>query len=295
MIKISRRSALGVLAAVPLAAAKTPSRFAICSETFVGMDFASACRAAARIGYRGIEIEPSHLSPDPAALSGSRRTEIRKTIRDQGMNCVGLHSFLKAPAGLHLTVSDAGVRQRSWDYFSRLIDLAADVADDPLMILGSSKQRQAVDGTTPAEAKRRLIEGLGAMAPLAQRRGVKILMEPLAPHLCNVINSLAEAMDVVTAVANPAVATMFDCHNTAGENKPVDLLIREYYPHILHVHLNEMDGQRPGAGDFPFGLVLRTLQESGYRGWLSVEVFDFQPDGETVARQALQYLQSVEA
>jgi D-psicose/D-tagatose/L-ribulose 3-epimerase len=297
VIKISRRSALGVLAAVPLAAAKAPSRFAICSETFAGMDFVSACRAAARIGYRGIEIEPSHLlsgpAPDPAALSASRRTQIRKTIRDEGMDCVGLHSFLKAPAGLHLTIADAGVRQRSWDYFSRLIDLAADLADEPHMILGSSKQRQAVDGTTPAEAKRRLIEGLAAMAPLAQRRGVKILMEPLAPHLCNVINSLAEAMDVVTAVANPAVATMFDCHNTAGEKKPVDVLIREYYPHILHVHLNEMDGQRPGAGSFPFGLVLRTLRESGYRGWLSVEVFDFQPDGETVARKALQFLQSV--
>lgn len=293
MIKISRRSALGVLAAVPLAAAKTSSRFAICSETFAGMDFVSACLAAARIGYRGIEIEPSHLSPDPAALSASRRTEIRNTIRDQGMSCVGLHSFLKVPAGLHLTVSDAGVRHRSWDYFSRLIDLAADVADEPRMILGSSKQRQAVDGTTPAEAKRRLIEGLGAMAPLAQRRGVKILMEPLAPHLCNVINSLAEAMDVVTAVANPAVATMFDCHNTAGEKKPVDLLIREYYPHILHVHLNEMDGQRPGAGNFPFGLVLRTLRELDYGGWSSVEVFDFQPDGATVASQALQFLQSL--
>jgi D-psicose/D-tagatose/L-ribulose 3-epimerase len=292
--KISRRSALGALAAVPLAAAKTPTRFAICSETFVGMDFAAACRAAARIGYRAIEIEPSHLSPDPATLSSSRRTQIRKTIRDEGMDCVGLHSFLKAPAGLHLTIADAGVRKRSWDYFARLVDLAADLADKPLMILGSSKQRQAEDGVTPAEAKRRLIEGLGAVAPLAQRRGVKILMEPLAPQLCNVINSLAEAMDVVTAVANPAVATMFDCHNTAGEKKRADLLIREYYPHIRHVHLNEMDGRRPGTGNFPFGLVLRTLRELDYGGWLSVEVFDFQPDGATVASQALQFLQSID-
>jgi sugar phosphate isomerase/epimerase len=133
------------------------------------------------------------------------------------------------------------------------------------------------------------------MAPLAQRRGVKILMEPLAPQLCNVINSLEEALEVVTAVANSAVATMFDCHNTAGEKKPVDALIREYYPHIRHVHLNEMDGQRPGAGNFPFGQVLRTLRELDYRGWLSVEVFNFQPDGETVARQAFQFLKSVDS
>ena len=38
------------------------------------------------------------------------------------------------------------------------------------------------------------------MAPLALNRGVTILMEPLAPHLCNVINTLEEAMTVVRAV-----------------------------------------------------------------------------------------------
>jgi D-psicose/D-tagatose/L-ribulose 3-epimerase len=292
-MKISRRAALSAVAAIPLFAAKTPSRFAICSETFAGMDFGSACKAAARVGYGGIEIEPSHLSPDPAALSREQRTEIRRRMRDVGIRCVGLHSFLKAPAGLHLTISDAVVRQRSWDYFARLVDLAADLADQALMVLGSSKQRQAIDGTTPAEAKQRLIEGLGTMAPIARGRGVTILMEPLAPQLCNVINSLGEAMDVVRAVNNAAIATMFDCHNTAGEKKPVDALIREYYPHIRHVHLNEMDGQRPGAGDFPFRLLLRTLQELDYRGWLSVEVFNFQPDGETVAREAFQFLQPV--
>jgi D-psicose/D-tagatose/L-ribulose 3-epimerase len=280
---------------MPLAGAKTTSRFAICSETFAGNDFPSACKAAARIGFRGIEIDPSNLSEDPAALSSTKRTEIRKAIEDQGIACVGLHSFLKAPAGLHLTVPDAGVRRRTWDYFARLIDLAADLSDDPLMVLGSSKQRQAIDGTTPAEAKHRLIDGLAAMAPFAQARGVNILMEPLAPQLCNVVNSLAEAMEIVKAVASPLVATMFDCHNTAGEKNPVDVLIREYYPYIRHVHLNEMDGQRPGAGNFPFPLVLRTLQELHYEGWLSVEVFDFKPDGETVARQAFRFLNTLGA
>jgi sugar phosphate isomerase/epimerase len=117
-------------------------------------------------------------------------------------------------------------------------------------------------------------------------------MEPLAPQLCNVVNSLSEAMQLVRAVDSPAVATMFDCHNTAGEKQPPAALLRAYFPHIRHVHLNEMDGQRPGAGDFPFATVLSTLRELSYRGWLSVEVFDFKPDGETVARKAIEFLQT---
>jgi sugar phosphate isomerase/epimerase len=118
-------------------------------------------------------------------------------------------------------------------------------------------------------------------------------MEPLAPQLCNIVNTLAEAMAIVRAVNSPAVQTIFDTHNTAAEKRPMDELIREYLPWIRHVHLNEMDGQRPGAGNFPFGPVLETLRKAGYAGWLSVEVFDFKPDGETVARLALEHLRKV--
>ena len=107
MIAISRRSVLQALAAIPLAAGETSSRFAICSETFAGMDFAPACEAAARIGYLGIEIEPAHLSADPAALTSRERTRIRRMIGAEGIRCIGLHSFLKAPAGLHLTIADS--------------------------------------------------------------------------------------------------------------------------------------------------------------------------------------------
>jgi sugar phosphate isomerase/epimerase len=158
------------------------------------------------------------------------------------------------------------------------------------MVLGSSKQRQAVDGVTRADAAARLTEGLQRLTPQAEQRGVCIVMEPLAPHLCNVVNTLAEAIAIVRAVHSPAVQTILDAHNTAAEKQPLDALLRQYFPWIRHVHLNEMDGRRPGAGNFPFPLVLRTLRELGYQGWLSVEVFDFTPDGETVARLAAEYL-----
>jgi D-psicose/D-tagatose/L-ribulose 3-epimerase len=124
---------------------------------------------------------------------------------------------------------------------------------------------------------------------------VTLLMEPLAPHLSNVINTIEEAMRVVRAVNSPALETMLDTHNTAAETKPLDVLIRDYLPHIRHVHLNEMNGTRPGAANFNFKLVLDALERNGYHQWLSVEVFDFQPDGATVARLANEYLRRIQA
>jgi len=290
---IDRRSFL-IGCAAPLFAATPANRFAICSETFSGMKFADACKAARRTGYSGFEIEPAGLGDDPAALTAAERRAIRGMVEGEGLQCVGLHSFLKAPAGLHLTAPDATLRAKTWDYFARLIDLAADLADKPVMVLGSSKQRQAIDGVTPQLAAQRLTECLQRMVPMAARRSVTILMEPLAPQLCNVVNTLAEAMQIVRAVNSPAVQTIFDTHNTAAEKQPLDVLIREYLPHIRHVHLNEMDGRRPGAANFNFPLVLSGLRKAKYTGWLSVEVFDFKPDGETVARLSNEYLRKIE-
>lgn len=291
-MKISRRRLLLGGAAPTLASER--DRLAICSETFEGMRFAEACKAAKRCGYNGIEVDPSQLGADPAALSSGERKEVGYAMDSEGLRYVGLHSFLKAPAGLHLTTPDAAVRSRSWEYFGRLIDLAADLGDKPVMVLGSSKQRSAIGDTTPEVAAERLTDGLASVAPHAEKRNVTILMEPLAPHQSNVVIVLSEALKIVRAVNSPAVQTILDTHNTAAEKMPLDQLIREYFPWIRHVHLNELDGKRPGAGSFPFAVALRTLKELGYRGWLCVEVFDFKPDGETVARLALEFLKTQE-
>ncbi len=291
MRMIRRRFLLGC--AAPLIG-QWHSRLSFCSGAFAAMSFPEACKVTRRAGYAGIEIEPAHLGADPAWLSPAERREARRVVEGAGLRCVGLHGFLKTPPGFHLTTPDAPIRRKTWDYFARLIDLAADLTDRPVMVLGSSKQREAVDGATPQEAAQRLTDGLRALAPIAESRSVSVLVEPLAPHQCNVVTTLAEAMAIVRAVNSPAVQTIFDTHNTAAEKKPLDVLLRDYFPWIRHVHLNEMDGRRPGAGDFPFALVLRTLKELDYRGWISVEILDIKSDAEAAARLAYEYLSGLE-
>jgi sugar phosphate isomerase/epimerase len=161
------------------------------------------------------------------------------------------------------------------------------------MVLGSSKQRGAIDGSTVADATKRLRDGLAAVAPHAVDRGVLILLEPLSPKFTNVVNSLAEASRVVQEVASPAVDLMFDTHNTVAETLPHDQLIRKYAKHIRHVHLNEMDGRHPGTGKYDFELVLNTLRDIRYTGWISLEVFQFEPSGQVVAKETMALLRRI--
>jgi sugar phosphate isomerase/epimerase len=253
------------------------------------------CRLTRETGFTGMEIAPFTLSGDPATLTASALAGLRSTMAAEGVSYVGLHSVLNAPPGMSVTTPDPVLRRKSWDYFRRMIDVCAALGDNGTMVFLGNPQRRTVGGATVADAMARIKEGLATVAPAAEARRVTIMVEPIAPHLCDVINTLEEAMDVVNAVNSPAVQAMFDTHNTAGEKKPLDVLIRQYYPHLRHIHFNELDGRHPGTGHFDFKTVMQTFKDLGYGRWISVEAFQFQPDGVTVARESSQFIREVEA
>jgi D-psicose/D-tagatose/L-ribulose 3-epimerase len=292
---MTRRDAiLGMAAAGVLHGAAKPFRLAVCNETFAGSSFEDACRLAVSTGYTGLEIMPSTLSSDPAQIPAARRAELRRTMSDAGVAYTGLHAVVSAPAGLHLTTPDNAVRKRGWEYFKRMIDLSADLGGGGYVVLGSSRQRAAAPGESTTDALQRLRDGLAECAGHAADRKVLLLAEPLARHLCNVLTSLAEAVELVRSVNHPAVQTMFDTHNAVNEAEPHDALIRKYAAYIRHVHVNEMDGRHPGTGSYDFGLLLRALRSVSYDGWISLEVFQFKPSGEQIARESAVFLRKLE-
>jgi D-psicose/D-tagatose/L-ribulose 3-epimerase len=113
-------------------------RLAICNETFQNWTFAKMCQGARRLGYTGLEIAPFTLGDDPAALSAEKRRELQRTMASEGIAYVGLHAILTAPKGLHVTTPDAEVRQRSWEYILKLVDLAADLGEGAIVVFGSA-------------------------------------------------------------------------------------------------------------------------------------------------------------
>ncbi len=88
---------------------------------------------------------------------------------------------------------------------------------------------------------------------------------------------------------------MFDTHNAVAERMPHGELIKKHADLIRHVHINEMDGRHPGTGTYDFSVPLQALKDVGYRGWLSLEVFQFEPSGEEIARLSSAYLRRVES
>lgn len=267
-------------------------RQAICNEVFQGWPFSEACKAIRRIGYSGIEIAPFTLAEDPAALSAEQRREHRRVIESEGLEFAGLHWLLMAPKGLHVTAPDKALRERSWDYVRRLMDLCADLGPNGIMVFGSPKQRCTTGGLSRQEATSHFVDGLGSVAAHAELRGVTLLVEALPAGQCDVVQRLEEAVSIVRQVRSPAVQTMFDTHNAVDEIEPHAVLVDRYFEFIRHVHVNEMDGRHPGTGGYDFKPVLDVLRKRGYRGWVSLEAFDFSPGAEKVAGDSLRYLEA---
>jgi len=266
-------------------------RHAMCNEAFEGRPFAEACRAIRAAGYTGIEIAPFTLAADPVEIPAADRRGYRDIMASEGLAFAGLHWLLVSPKGLHLTAPDAALRERSWRHIRHLIDLCADLGPDAVMVLGSPKQRCATGGLSPAEAAGRLAEGLASMAPEAAARNVTILLEALPANQCDVVRTLAEAVDIVRRIASPGLSTMFDVHNAIDENEPHERLVDRYFEYIRHVHVNELDGRHCGSGGYDFAPVLAALARRRYAGWISLEAFDFSPGAERLAAESRRHLE----
>ena len=298
-MNLTRRELLTSLAAAAAApqafAAKDSFRLAICNETFQSWTFAEMCNGARRLGYTGVEIAPFTLGDDPGSLPAAQRSELRKIMASEGVECVGLHAILTVPQGLHVTTANTAIRDKSWAYVRQLVDLAADLGDGAIVVFGSGKQRSTAGGSSVKDATSRFQEGLAEVATTAKARGATILIEALAPHLSDVVTTLDEAVAIVKHIGSSAIQTMFDTHNAVKEPQPHGALIKKHARHIRHIHLNEMDGRHPGTGTYDFKGVLQALKEMSYRHWVSLEVFDFSAGPETIARESARLVRQWES
>jgi sugar phosphate isomerase/epimerase len=216
-------------------------------------------------------------------------------MKDAGIECVGLHWLLAPPPkGLHFTTPDASVREKTIAYFNELIDFCGDLGG-PYMIFGSPKQRNT-KGISVGEAKKYFADGLVAVADHSQQRGVIILVEPLGKTVTDVVNTLAEASELVDRIDHPAVQMMFDFNNTVDETEPFDVLLRKYYKRIHHVHVQEMGGKHLGTGTAVNDYVkaFQKLKDLKYNKWISLEVFDFSPGGRKIAEESMMVLKQIE-
>jgi sugar phosphate isomerase/epimerase len=264
-------------------------RFAICNELFEDWPFERVCRFAHDTGYEGLELAPFTLAPRITDLSGAERTELARQAADADIEIIGLHWLLAKTEGLYLTSPDAVVRKRTGQYLIALADACRELGGT-LMVFGSPKQRSLLPGVTHEQAFDYAAGVFRDIMPALAERDVTLCMEPLSPSDTDFINTCAEGDRLVRKVDHANFVLHLDVKAMASEPSDVATLIRRHGPHAGHFHANDANLRGPGFGPIDFVPIFKALRDSGYDRWVSVEVFDYKPDPETIARRSLEYM-----
>jgi sugar phosphate isomerase/epimerase len=269
-------------------------RYAICNETFGDWDHARVCAAAAKYGYAGLEVAPFTFAPLITDVSADRRRTLRKQAEDGGVPIIGLHWLLAKTDGFMLTSPDPAVRERTATYLGELARGCRDLGGD-LMVFGSPQQRRVPPGHTRHQAADFAADTFRRAAPAIADQGVRLCLEPLAPAEADFLTTCAEAVELLDRIDHPSFVLHLDVKAMSSDAEPVPDLIRKYAGRTGHFHANDPNRRGPGFGDADFRPVFRALRASGYSGWVSVEVFDYTPDPETIARESIRYMRECEA
>ncbi len=267
--------------------------YAICNETFEGWEHARICARIAELGYTGLEIAPFTLAPRITDVTLQRRAELRKQAETTGIKIIGLHWLLAKTEGFHLTSADAATRKQTSLYLAELARAAADLGGD-MLVLGSPLQRNVPEGCSPEQATDFAVDTLSHTLPALEQCNVYLCLEPLTKAETNFMNTAAEGVSLIRKLDHPFVKLHLDVKAMSAESQPTPDVIRENREFLHHFHANDPNKRGPGFGATDFKPIFQALRDVAYSSWVSVEVFDYSPDPDTIARESIRYMRECE-
>jgi len=123
-----------------------------------------------------------------------------------------------------------------------------------------------------------VLDGLKALAPLAEEAGVTLVLEPLNVHVDHpgyFLNRSGVGLDLVRAVDSPHIKLLYDIyHMQVMEGNIIDTLTRNLDV-VGHIHVADVPGRHePGTGELNYANIFQALREAGYDRYVG---FEFEP------------------
>ena len=190
------------------------------------------------------------------------------------------------PSSLKITGPDASLNKLRL-YIERVTDRAGRVGIKTL-VFGSGAARTVPEGFDRKEARKQIIEFIRMAMPYCARRDIVMVCEPLNRGECNIINSVAEAMEYVWQVDHQNFQCLVDSYHLWLESEPLEH-VRDAMPWVRHVHLADTEGRRPPGmtRKNDYRPLFEELKRGGYQGSMSIETIGYEP----ILREAQQSLQ----
>jgi sugar phosphate isomerase/epimerase len=252
---------------------------ALPSAFVVFRGFEDSIPKAARLGYEGVELalkRAGEVNPE----------KLRRLIGDHGIeiSCISTGQVY-ADGGLSLTHEQAVKREEVMIIFRELIDLAHQFGG----IVNIGRVRGRIGERPAARVEEIFVEVARELCRYAMSKSVTLILEPVNRYEIDFINTVEEGVDLMKKVNMPNMMLMPDVFHMNIEDRRIGPELRKYIQYIKYIHFADSNRMAPGQGHIGFGEIFRSLKQSDYDGWISVEILP-RPDPDTAAQQAAKFL-----
>ncbi len=224
--------------------------------------------AAARTGFKGVELQAPYSLPMPQIVERLERNNLKHVI---------INSPSSDPDTGRLNIS---LRADRVDLYKERTAQAAEYAVG-LGCIGVNIGCGEIDDFDPDEARVTLIANMRHAAEELAKVGVIALVEAIntrdRPGFF--INTTAQALDAIAEADHPNLAILYDFYHMQIMEGDLTLTVKENLSSIKHMQLADNPGRHePGTGEINYNHLLQHLDEIGYEGWVGCE---YNPSGNT--------------
>jgi sugar phosphate isomerase/epimerase len=116
-----------------------------------------------------------------------------------------------------------------------------------------------------------LTDSLQRIAEYAEAAETTLFLEPLNRYEDHMLNRVEQAAALVQSIGSKRLQVMADFYHMNIEEADIAATIRTHCASIGYYHLADSNRYLPGEGHIPFPSLLHQVQDTGFKGYLSIE------------------------
>jgi sugar phosphate isomerase/epimerase len=271
---------------------------AFSSNAYLRFSIEETIARVASLGYCGIELLADVPHAWPAGLLDAQKEAIRAALAKHKLTISNINAFMMNaiadprqpywhPSWIEPDPHYRAIRR---EHTKRALHLARDLGAPHIT---TEPGGPLAAGQSWSNGAAVFYEELMPCVETAEALGVPLLIEP-EPGL--LIERFEQYLEFAGRIDSPMIGLNFDIgHAYCVDEDPQDW-VAKMASHTRHYHLEDIASTRvhqhlvPGRGAIDFAATLASIRNTGYNGWLTVELYPYIDDPDAAAREAKTFL-----
>lgn len=273
-------------------------KFAYSTNAYRKFTLEQTVQRVSRLGYHAIELLADVPHAWPAGLLPVQIEQIKELLERNRLAISNINAFMMNavadprqpywhPSWIEPSADYRAIRR---EHTKRCLRLASELGAKNIQ---TNPGGPIPPGMTRQEAYDIFYDEIMPCMEVAQAAGVDLLIEP-EPML--LIEKFEQYLEFAQRVNSPRLGLNFDIgHAFCVGQEPVDWIPR-LAEHTRHYHIEDINAQRkhhhlvPGEGVIEFKPILDAIENTGYKGWVTVELYPYVDDPDIAGGEALRVL-----